>query len=1601
MLYRLRFWPLALLFLIGAGLPDDQTDTLVLSEFMAANAGTLFDEDGDSSDWIELHNPTSEAINLAGWHLTDDASAPQLWPLPDMVVPAGGHVVVFASGKDRRAATLTWDTVITEGDTWRYRVGTSEPPVTWATASFNDSGWAEGPSGFGYDDDDDATTVPTTLSVYVRRTFTVEDASQVARALLHVDYDDAFVAYLNGTEIARANIGTPGVRPAHNATSDTFTDARLYQGQVIDGFEIANLADLLVDGENTLAIQVHNTSLTSSDLSLIPFLTLGFTVPPATERGIARAVTGLPSASLHTSFGLSSDGEYLALVAPDGTVATVFDPFPALDDDMSYGLGPDGQVGVLLSPTPGAANAAVRGCVIGALSVSTDGGVFSSAQEIAFNSPTDGATIRYTTDGSVPTATTGSVYTAPLTISETTVLRAAAFRPGFVPSPVETRTFLFPLDVVRQSPTGEAPAGWPTTWGDNDVDYGMDPNVVNSRGQALVQALRDLPSVSIATDLAHLFDAQTGIYANARERGRDWERPASVELLLPDGTSAFQIDAGLRIRGGFSRNANNPKHAFRLFFRDEYDGELVYPVFGDEGTDTFKNLDLRTSQNYSWSFYGDARNVMNRDVFSRDIQREMGAPYTRSRYYHLYLNGQYWGLFQSQERAEASYGATYLGGDADDYDVLKSTERDGGFYELEATDGNTDAWRQLWDLANTIADTGSEQARYSLYMRAQGLSSNGHRLPDAPVLLDVDNLIHYMLVIFFGGNFDAPISGFLGDARINNMYVMRNRERERGFVYFAHDNEHTLILQDDRGRDRTGPFPAGQEFITSNPQWIHQQLMHVEEYRVRFGDLAHRHLTGNGILTPERAEALFRSRASEIQSAILAESARWGDAQREPARTPEDWRRQINTIADDFIQPRAAQILDQLRQARTYADWRRGAQSATRLRPLYPDTDAPALTVSDAARPRAIFSADANATIYYTTDGSDPRAVGGTVSGTAQTYVNPLTLSSTTVLKARAQQGGAWSALVERTVEVSGSAAPRLIISEIHYHPSPATSAEADAGFADADDFEFIELHNPGDAPFDLTGVGFTEGIAFTFASGSVPADGYVVLARDPSALALRHGFDVAVAGTYQGGLSNGGETLILADAAGNIIEEVDYSDGGAWPSRPDGEGSSLERKDADDAPDDADSWRSSDDLEGSPGRAGVRVVELVVINEVLTHTDPPLTDAIELRNITDSPVDIGGWWLSDEPGVYAKFRIPDGTTIAPSGYLVFTENDFNSSGTEADFGLSSARGETLRLMVPGDDGQPYLFGETARFGAAFNGESLGRWPGFEDAFFPMTSRTLGSENSGPRLGTVVIDEVMYHPASDEDHLEFLRIANAGPDAVDLTNWMLGDGVDFAFPEGQLLAPDAMLLVVGFDPVAAPDLLASFRSTYALPEALPILGPWDGRLSNGGETVTLFRPDAPPAEEPGFFPQGIEDRVIYNDRAPWPESADGEGPSIRRVDRNAFGSDPANWRENTTPLPIDGADPTLPDAAYTLSPAYPNPFSTTTTLGLQVRTPQQVRVRVYDVLGRHVETLFDGAVPASSRSLFTWEAGNYASGVYLIAVQGDTFQATRRVLVQR
>ena len=280
---------------------------------------------------------------------------------------------------------------------------------------------------------------------------------------------------------------------------------------------------------------------------------------------------------LHTVFSLDADGEYLAFVKPDGVtkISEFTDKYPIQYKDTSYGLDSTGTNWVYFSTaTPATANTGGIVAFAKDTKFSQDRGFYDAPFDLSIMTETIGATIRYTTNGTVPTLSNGFTYnpTTGIRISGTTVLRASAFKTGFQPSPPDTQTYFFLNDVIRQAADGRAPTGWPTSWGQNTVDYGMDTNVVNDPvySSSITNDLKTIPSVSIVMDLNDLFSSTTGIYANPSNDGRAWERPCSVEYIRTDGVDGFHVNAGIRIRGGYSRSTGNPKLAFRLFFREEY-----------------------------------------------------------------------------------------------------------------------------------------------------------------------------------------------------------------------------------------------------------------------------------------------------------------------------------------------------------------------------------------------------------------------------------------------------------------------------------------------------------------------------------------------------------------------------------------------------------------------------------------------------------------------------------------------------------------------------------------------------------------------------------------------------------------------------------------------------------------------------------------------------------------------------------------------------------------------------------------------------------------------------------------------------------------------
>jgi hypothetical protein len=837
------------------------------------------------------------------------------------------------------------------------------------------------------------------------------------------------------------------------------------------------------------------------------------------------------ASGLHAGFSLSSSGEEVALYDKDGITLIDYVGFDAQTPDVSLGRLPDGGDQWILfgQPTPGQKNVAVYAGIVAKPEITPEAGFYEGEIVVTISTTTEGATIYYTTDGSEPYVLggrlpTGKIYQEPLRIAQTTCVRAKAIKADWKNSSVATRTYLFLQDVIKQSNPGP---GWPTGSVNGQMfDFGMDPDVVdNPRYRDLIDdALLAIPTISLVTPLDNLFGATNGIYVHPSAQGDSAERPVSVELIHPNGSEGFQIDAGLRIRGGFSRSTQNPKHALRLFFRPEYgQSRLRYPLFDDEGTDEFENVDLRTSQNYSWAFQGDRQNTMVREVFSRDLQGQMGHPYTRSRYYHLYINGQYWGLYQTQERSEASYAASYLGGEKDDFDVVKS---ESGSYSMVATDGNTDAYRRLYNAAITgLADN-------QRYYQIQGLNFDGTRNPDYERLLDADNLADFMLIDYYTGDRDGPGSRFVN--RPNNTYCIYNRVNPDGWKWFQHDNEHTLGVSQSETNLVTPFTTAGAQWPYFNPHWLHEQLARNNaEYRMLFADHVYRHFYNGGLLTPGSSIARIQNRAKQIEIAIIAESARWGDAKRATPYTKQDWDSEISRIIVNYLPTRTQTVLGQFKTV----GW-------------YPSIDPPDFSQQGGyvSQGFSLLFSGGTGTVYYTLDGSDPRLVGGAVNTSkAQVYAQPIRLAASAKVKTRSLGGGVWSAMNEAVFAV-GPVAENLRISEILYQPAGDPNAE------------FIELTNVGVQTINLNLVRFGKGIEYTFSHFELPAGGFCLLVRDLPAFQAQYGDGLPIAGRYSGNLNNGGERIELLDAAGGVVEAFRYRDD--WFTQTNGAGFSLNRAD-------------------------------------------------------------------------------------------------------------------------------------------------------------------------------------------------------------------------------------------------------------------------------------------------------------------------------------------------------------------------------------------------------------------------------------------------------
>ncbi len=622
---------------------------IVINEFMSSNYSALKDEDRQTSDWIELYNKSENPVNLDGYYLSDTIEDLSKWQfVTTTVVEPGKFILVFASGKNKLNYAAVWGTKITYGDTWKYLLGDSEPEATWKDLNFDDTNWESGDSGFGYGDDDDQTVLPDgTISVYLRKQFYIENLSDVAMLLLHMDYDDGFVAYINGIEIARANLGAANEFVPYDMLADEPLEPLMIQNKLPQKFIIENFNDFLLEGNNVLTVQVHNADSTSSDLTAIPFLTIGY----KTKNGRSNDVADIIShnlENLHTNFKISSKGENIYLSNPE---QVIIDSIPAISlrSNLSYGRKPDGanDFYIFENSTPNSSNT-TEGFkeIVDAPIFSLTKRVFNLPQQLTFLNAESDIKIYYTINGEKPD-TNKSLYTSPIEINNTMVIRAKAFRKNFLPSQTVSQTFL-------------------------------------------INENTDLPIVSLITEPYNFWDPDSGIYTIGRDSTLEypyfganfwqkWERPIHVEFLDANGELQLEQNAGVKIYGKWSR-ANEQK-SLALHARKKYGADFFnYKFFNDVDINKFGSLVLRNSGN-DWD------KTMFRDGFMQSLADEVGIDRLAFRPSVVFLNGKYWGIHNLREKINKTYISTHHNVYKNNIDLLEGYD--------EVIDGDNEDYKQL------------------------------------------------------------------------------------------------------------------------------------------------------------------------------------------------------------------------------------------------------------------------------------------------------------------------------------------------------------------------------------------------------------------------------------------------------------------------------------------------------------------------------------------------------------------------------------------------------------------------------------------------------------------------------------------------------------------------------------------------------------------------------------------------------------------------------------------------------------------------------------------------------------------------------------------
>jgi len=1056
-----------LLFLFIFQLSTLLFSQVVINELCSRNGNIIYDEDGDFEDWLELYNTGSSPVNLNGYFISDDNLNYHKWQFPNVTIQPYSFLTLWASGKDRKQIIDHWETAVFAEDQWRYTIPTALTDTNWREPWFNDSGWSLGNGGFGYGDGDDQTVVtPPILSIYIRKTFNIVDTSAIAMAILNVDYDDAFVAYLNGVEIARANIGVGGSHPAYNELAYEEHEARMYQGMLPNIFFINEqyLKSFIHNGPNVLAIEVHNVSEFSSDMSLIPYLSFAIK-DTSYNYGTPPSWFVMGISWLHTNFKLAADGETIYLLdAFSNLVDQKIYPYTQIDN--SYGRYTDGNINWAFFgiPTPNASNnlSTPYSQYVPDPNFSINAGYYNNPQTLTISCSFPGSSIRFTTDGSTPKQNS-QLYSSPVQIDSTMVIRARAFASSALPSHIITNTYF-----INDSTT--------------------------------------LPVVSISTTPHNLWDWNSGIYVLGpyaetevpyfgANFWQDWEIPVHLEFFLPNGNQEFEQDLGMKIHGNWSRSFS--QKSIRFFARDRYEApRLNYQLFPEKNIHSFKRFILRNSGT-------DNNNIHFKDAFAqKSVHKKTHNDIQDYRPSIVYLNGQFWGVYNIREQISQFYLQENYGVNPDSVDLL---EFEG--YIIEGSNENFISMA-YFIILNDMTDSLNYETAESW--------------------LDIENFCDYFITQTYYNNWDWPQ---------NNIKYWREQKPNAKWRYILTDLDNGLSQYaiNDINRILTNTSNCHTLMLIK----LLQNTSFQNYFINRYADLI------NTVFHPDNLKKL----AFEMRDSIVAEMPRhftkWGDGMCYPdysfhccwGNFNSWYNYNIGQNLIDFISFRPEYVRNHIE---TEASLNKQVVVTLNVYPpdagkiqintIIPDSlpwagiyfDGNPITITAIPNPGFQFAFWESPVIFQNMN-----------------YNQALTFNVDT--------NDVFTAYFLGAPDTT-----RVTISEINYN----SANNPDAG-------DWIELHNFGNVPFNLSCWTFKDGSdnnSFIFPQNTILTSGsYLVLYNDSVKFPYAFPNVTNKIGPFDFGLSATGDSLRLYDASGNLYLSMGYSPSSPWPAEANGQGYTLE----------------------------------------------------------------------------------------------------------------------------------------------------------------------------------------------------------------------------------------------------------------------------------------------------------------------------------------------------------------------------------------------------------------------------------------------------------